>query len=297
MTAGANKGSGDFYNQLHQALGNIQALKQRECRRLIDSDIHCELYRAESLAAPLIVFFPGLGTYVELYAQLLASLADQGFNIVGIDPPGHGYSSGPSGAYQPEDIQRITSQVLDELETEFPGPKVTFGHSIGAMLAVAAAEHDSRVKAVVCQTLLVTEMPPDCWHFLGWQWTWGSALWLPEWRVPLQSVLDYRQLISGHPAAELLQNDPLLVMAYPLRTLSGLFQHKAGVMRASYPFDMLLIQGEADSVLSLSYAQRVREQAVHNMEMRTIPYEGHMLPLQSPLKLTGIVAEWLRKAL
>lgn len=295
MKAGA--GDCSFYNQLHCALGNTQALQRRECLQLTSSDIHCELYRAESSAAPLVVFFPGLGTYVELYAQLLASLAEQGVNLVGIDPPGHGYSSGMPGVYQPEDVQRITSQVLDELEAEFTGPKVSFGHSIGAMLALAVAEHDSRFQAVVCQTLLVTEEAPDWWHFLGWQWTWGSALWLPDWRVPLQAVLDFRQLISGHPAAELLQNDPLLVMEYPLRTLAGLFRHKAGVMRERYSFDMLLIQGEEDSVLSLNYAQRVKKQAVHDMEMITIPDEGHMLPLQSPLKLTGIVAEWLRKVL
>ncbi len=297
MTAAAHSGNSDFYRQLHDALGNTHALEQRECLCLTDAEIRGELYRCSSASAPLVIFFPGLGTYVELYAALLASLADQGFNVLGIDPPGHGYSAGVAGVYQPEDIQHITSQVLDLLEDEFTGPKVCFGHSVGSMLALAVAEHDARIQAVVCQTLLVTEIPPDWWHFLGWQWTWSTALWLPDWPVPLQSVLDFRQLISGHPAAELLQHDPLLVMAYPLRTLAGLFQHKAGIMKKPCPFKMVVIQGETDSVLSLSYAYRIAEMADQHIEMIIVPDQGHMLPLQSPLKLTGIVADWLRKAL
>ncbi|WP_271271409.1 alpha/beta hydrolase [Aliamphritea hakodatensis] len=297
MTLAARAGNDDFYRQLHAALGNTRALQQRECLQLTNADIRCELYRSASASDPLVIFFPGLSAYAELYAGLLASLAEQGFNVVGVDPPGHGYSGGTAGSYLPEDVQRITSQILDVLEDEFSGPKVAFGHSVGGMLALAAAEHDPRIQAVICQTLLVTEVPPDWWHFWGWQWIRGSAQWLPQWPVPLHNVLNFRQLISGHPAQALLEHDPLLVMAYPLRTLAGLFSHRAGIMRQAYPFRLLVIQGEDDRVLSAHYAKRVAEQSVHQIEMITVSGEGHMLPLQSPPKLTGIVGKWLRKAL
>ncbi|WP_315980832.1 alpha/beta fold hydrolase [Aliamphritea spongicola] len=243
MAVAARSGDSDFHRQLHDALGNTDALLQRECLQLTADDIRCELYRSASASDPLVIFFPGLSAYVELYAGMLASLAEEGFNVVGVDPPGHGYSGGTAGSYLPEDIQRITSQLLDVLEDEFSGPKVAFGHSVGGMLAVAAAEHDPRIEAVICQTLLVTEVPPDWWHFWGWQWIRASSQWLPQWQVPLDSVLDFRQLISGHPAEDLLQRDPLLIMAYPLRTLAGLFSHRTGVMRQAYPFRLLVIQG------------------------------------------------------
>jgi len=277
---------------LQRALGSEFYLNKRETFHVGELPIHCEIYEYD-VDAPVLMFLPGIGTYGELYAEMLWSLSQQGYNVVAIDPPGHGYSGGERGVYTVESVQATISQVIDALEQRFDGPCYIYGYSIGALLAVAAAESDERISKVVCGTLLTTEVPPDLFHLLGWQWTWGSAMLFPGLRLPLSWMVDYDQLLAGHPAGKLINSDPMLVLDYPFKTLASLFSHKAGIMQRKHPFQMALVQGEQDEVLSVGYSRRVISEAVQPIELITVPGEGHMMPLTAPVKLAGIIADWL----
>jgi pimeloyl-ACP methyl ester carboxylesterase len=213
--------------RLRKALGADAALESRQVLRIGELPLHCELYESQ-VDAPLLIFLPGIGTYSELYAQMFAALCQQGFNVLSIDLPGHGYSGGPRGMYTVEQVCQCVTEVLDAVEARYSGPAYLFGYSIGALLAVAAAERDSRISKVICGTLLMTELPPDLFHYMGWQWTWGSGLLFPNMKMPLSVMVDFHQLLAGHPAGELINEDPLLVLDYPFRTLSSLFSHRSG---------------------------------------------------------------------
>lgn len=280
-------------HRLRQALGINDVLQQRKLLKLGELPLHCELYEYAD-DAPLLIFLPGIGTYSELYACMFDGLRQQGFNVLSIDLPGHGYSGGPRGMYTVEQVCDCVSRVLDELEGRFSGPACLFGYSIGALLAVAVAERDDRFSKVICGTLLMTELPPDLFHFLGWQWTWGSGLLFPDVKMPLSSMVDYNQLLAGHPAGELINEDPLLVLDYPFRTLSSLFSHRSGIYRNRFPFELAIVQGEQDEVLSLAYSRRVQAETAQPIDLISVSQEGHMMPLTAPLKLAGIVADWLR---
>lgn len=277
---------------LQRALGSGLFLQKRETFHVGDLPVHCEIYE-HSANAPVLIFLPGIGTYGELYAAMLSHLSDKGFNVVAIDPPGHGYSGGERGCYTVDLVRDTVELVIDALEQRYDGPVYLYGYSIGALLAVAVAEQDSRITKVVCGTLLTTEVPPDFFHFLGWQWTWGSAMLFPHLKVPLSLLVDYDQLLAGHPAGKLINQDPMLVLDYPFKTLSSLFSHKSGIMQREYPFQLAIIQGDADEVLSVGYSRRVAAQAKQPIELVTVPGEGHMMPLTAPLKLAGIIADWL----
>ena len=279
---------------LQRALGSEAYLAKRETFHVGTLPIHCEIYE-HAIDAPVLMFLPGIGTYGELYAEMLCSLSQLGFNVVAIDPPGHGYSGGERGVYSVESVQASVSQVIDALQQRYEGPYYIYGYSIGALLAVAAAERDERITKVVCGTLLATEVPPDFFHLLGWQWTWGSAMMFPGMRLPLAWMVDYDHLLAGHPAGMLINHDPRLVLDYPFKTLSSLFSHRAGIMQREYPFQLALVQGEKDEVLSVGYSRRVVYEAVHPIELITVPEEGHMMPLTAPLKLAGIIADWLNR--
>ncbi len=281
---------------LWKALGSVPFLKHRQTFHVGNLPVHCEIYE-HSVDAPVIIFLPGIGTYVELYAEVLYRISAQGFNVVAIDLPGHGYSGGERGAYTVESVNESVSAVIDALAQRYTGPYGIFGFSIGALLAVAAAEQDERLSAVLCGTLLTTEVAPDLFHYLGWQWTWGSAMLFPHVKLPLSWIVDYDQLLAGHPAGELINQDPLLVLDYPFKTLASLFGHKAGIMKQRYPFTMAIVQGEEDEVLSLHYSEQVIRQACQPIELIAVPGERHMLPLMAPPKLAGIVAGWFDHAL
>lgn len=294
MIADEQKTLSDNRRQMRQALGTVDALLHRKSLSIGELPLHCELYECDA-DAPLLVFLPGIGTYSELYACLFDALRQKGFNVVSIDLPGHGYSGGPRGDYTVDQVCDCVIDVIDALETSFSGPKYLFGYSIGALLAVAAAERDARIEKVICGTLLMTELPPDMFHYLGWQWTWGSGLLFPDVKMPLSTMVDFHQLLSGHPAGELINDDPLLVLDYPFRTLSSLFSHRSGIMRETYPFQLAIVQGTQDEVLSIGYSRRVQYETAQDIELLTLAGEGHMVPLTAPLKLAGVVADWLRE--
>lgn len=281
---------------LREKLGLGPYLEKRQAFRVGPDGVHCEYYHHDD-NAPLILFLPGIGTYSELYAQLLASISAQGFNVVGVDPSGHGYSDGSRGAYIVEQMVCDLERVISALLPRSNGQVGVYGYSIGAVLAVALAESDERVGAVLCGTLLLTEVPPDMMHQLGWFWTWGTAQLFPSLRLPLRSFIDYDTLLKGNPAGEAINEDSRVVFDYPLSTLSSLFTHRAGVVTQAYDFKAAIIQGDRDEVLPLDYTHRILQVLAHPFELICVPEEGHMIPWDNPQQLSEMTADWFHRAL
>lgn len=272
-------------------------LERRELFRLGSSSVHCELYASDDLSAPTVLFLPGIGTYCELYGEMLSKLRDRGFNVVGIDLPGHGYSGGTRGLYTVEQVSSIVSELLDHLEQRFDGPFAVFGYSIGALLGIAAAERDERVSAVLCGTLLLPDIAPDILHEMGWQWTHTSAFFFPYLHVPLRMFVDFEQLLADHPAGEEINRDPLIVFDYPLRTLSSAFSCRCGVLNRTFPFKSAIIQGDRDEVLPLSYAKRVIKCCAQPFDLLVLDGASHMVPWLRTDCLVDMSAAWLSQQL
>ncbi len=278
---------------LREKLGITELLETRQCFEVGELPLHTEYYHHAD-DAPLLVFLPGIGTYSELYADLLSRLSQRGFNVVGLDLRGHGYSGGSRGLYSVEQSMTDVRAVIDHYQQTSEQPVYLYGYSIGALLAVAAAEADARIQAVVCGTLLVPAVAPDMLHQLGWSWIWGSALFAPGLALPMQNFIDYEQLLAGHPAGEEINSDPLIVFDYPLGTLSSLFTYHLRSLNTRFPFRGLIVHGDQDEVLPLSYSQRVQAMLAQPFELKPVPGEGHMLPWDRPGLLAGLIADWLQ---
>jgi pimeloyl-ACP methyl ester carboxylesterase len=279
--------------QLREKMDINRYLAHRECFHVANPAVHCEYFAADVENAPVLVFLPGMGTYCELYAELLFKLSRVGFNVVGVDYPGHGYSEGSRGRYDVAAVTRAVSLVIDKLEKKTTGSVYVYGYSIGSLLAVACAERDERISAVVCGTLLLPEIAPDFLHSLGWQWTWGVAQLFPGLKLPLKSMIDYEQLLAGHPAAKEINQDPLIVFDYPLATLASLFSWRSSIRKCEFPFRLLVIHGEKDEVLPVSYSENVAKQVAHPIEISIVP-GGHMLPWDAPDLLVAKISSWLK---
>ncbi|MFW1678398.1 alpha/beta fold hydrolase [Pontibacter sp. JAM-7] len=269
-------------------------LEQRQAFNVGASAVHCELYEYGA-DAPLVLFLPGMGTYSELYAELLYKLSREGFNVVAIDPPGHGYSGGDRGHYTVEQMSHAVSAVLDVLQQRYNGAVMVYGYSIGALLAVALAERDPRVQAVLCHTLLLPDRAPDLMHRMGWNWLWGSALWFPTYKVPLKSFLDFERLLGDHPAVDELLKDPLMVYDYPLQTLASLFNYRCKIVRQEMPFDLLVMHGDRDEVLPLSYSQALQSFCKHPVQVAELKRQGHITPWLWPERMVRRAARWLHE--
>lgn len=282
--------------ELWHRLGIEPYLKQREAFSCGPDGIHCEYYHYGQ-DAPLLLFLPGIATYVELYAELLARISAAGFNVAAVDLPGHGYSAGERGLYTVEQTVCDLERVISAFRSRSNGRVGVYGYSIGSMLAVALAEADARVEAVLCSTLLLTELPPDMVHQFGWHWTWSMAQMFPTMKVPLRGFMDFDTLLADNPAGDLLNDDPLIVFDYPLSTLASLFTHRAEVVSRRFDFKAAILQGEKDEVLSLAYTRRVIDKLAHPFELIRMPGEGHMIPWDNPVGLSDQAVAWFSRQL
>lgn len=280
--------------RLRHALQIDAPLQRRQVFRI--GDVHCELYENERADAPVILFLAGIGTYCELYARLLSGICREGFHVVGVDLRGHGYSAGQRGVLTVEDVVADLSGVLDALHTRFSGPFSVYGYSIGATLGASLCANDERIAALLCNTLLLPEAPPDMLHQFGWNWTWMSAFWLPDYRISLQQFVDFRTLIGrvDADAAAAIENDPLLVDRYPLKTLSSLFNTRTGLMDIARRLPVAIIHGDADEVLPLSYSERLCASSPLPIELIRVAGQGHMLPWEDVQHLVALVSAWMK---
>jgi len=267
-------------------------LEKRESLQIGEIPVHCELYEADNKDAPILILLPGIGTYCELYADILGRFAESGFHAVGLDYPGHGYSGGNRGHYTVESVVESVSGLIDKLEERYSGPVYLFGYSIGSLLAVAATEQDDRIQGVMCGTLLIPEIPPDTLHQVGWQWTWGMAQMFPSMKLPLKSMVDYDQLLAGHPAAKEFNNDHLMIFDYPFSTLSSLYSWRSRVKSEVFDFHAAILHGSDDEVMSIGYSKRLVETFAHPFELIEVP-GGHMMPWYNPELLIASVTGWL----
>ncbi len=280
----------------HRLRHKLQLEAPLKFRRVLRvGDVHCELYENDRPDVPVIVFLAGMGTYCELYAQLLYGLSLKGFHVVGVDLRGHGYSAGERGALTVDEVVADLSDVLDELETRYSGPFSLYGYSIGATLGASLCVYDERIRALICATLLLPEVPPDSLHRLGWSWTRMSAFWLPDYKVPLQQFLDFKTLITRvGAAAEEIEIDPLLVDRYPLSTLSSLFNTSTGLLEIGRDLPVVVIHGDADEVLPLSYSERLCASSSRSIGLISIEGYGHMLPWENVELNVALVSEWMK---
>ncbi|WP_207061465.1 alpha/beta fold hydrolase [Motiliproteus sp. SC1-56] len=282
--------------QIFADLGLLPFLEKRETVQIGNLPLHYELYPHAS-DAPTLLFIPGIGTYSELYCELLARLSDQGFNVVGVDLRGHGYSGGPRGRYRVEQVIADLQQVMNHLEARFSGPFGLFGCSLGARLGLALAEVDPRIRALLCHTLFLAEMPPDMWHSLGWSWLSLSGVFMPDFKVSFRSFVDVEDMLATNPMGRYASTDPLLVWDYPLSTLRSVYSYPSGILKSPLEIPSAIMIGDRDDVIRVEYARDLAARSAQPFDLLEIENAGHMLPFEHLEATLETSSDWFARAL
>lgn len=282
--------------RLYRKLGFERYLQQRRCWKVGSLPLHCDVYGADP-EAPTILFLPGIGTYVELYCELLAKLQQQGFNVVGMDLRGHGYSGGERGYYKVEEIIADAAAVINEIQTHFKGPIGLFGCSMGARLALAITEADERIQSLLCHTLFLAERPPDFWHQFGWQSLSYTAFFFPDFKVNFRTFVDVDSLLANNPMAEMADQDPLLVWDYPVGTLDSLYSYRSQILNNPLRAKTAVIVGSEDQVLTPQYIQSIIKDSQQPFTYIEIPEGSHMLPFDHINDTLKACSDWFKQTL
>lgn len=280
---------------LQQTLGVDRFMRHRQIDKVGALPLHLEIY-PNAAEAPVVIFLPGIGTYTEMYAELFHHLHDQGFTVVGLDLRGHGYSGGQRGRYTVEEVVDDIDEVIAHLQPRFQGPVVMLGSSIGAPLAVAAAERIPAIRGVLCHTLFLSELPPDIFHLWGWIWLASMSWFWPNVRADFRGFVDVDLLLQNSPFRHFVDYDELLVWDYPLSTLANVYTHRSQVMWRDCEFPALILIGEDDEVLSTTYEHQLAALARHPFEVEVVA-GGHMLPLEQAKDMAAVAARWFKRVL
>ncbi len=282
--------------RIFRKLGLAPYLEHRELFQVGDLPIHCELYRYAK-SAPTILFLPGIGTYSELYCEFLSGLSRLGFNVIGVDLRGHGYSGGRRGEYSIQQVVADISLVLDAVEEELTGPIGLFGCSIGARLGLAAAEADPRIRSLICHTLFLAELPPDLVHLIGWSTLPMSVFCLPDIKVNFRTFVDVDALLRHNPLGDYIDQDELLVWNYPLQTLNSVFNAPSQAYYRQQPFASAILIGGQDEVLSPFYMKQLIALASHPFDYLEVPGASHMLPFDHIQETQQHCRTWFNRTL
>ncbi len=281
--------------QVFEQLGLIPYLQQRQTLTLTELPLHCECY-LHSDDAPWIVFIPGIGTYSELYCEMLAKLSQQEFNCLSVDLPGHGYSGGDRGDYRLDSLLQQLNLVLDYIEQNYSGPIGLLGCSIGSRIALALTEQDKRVQALMCHTLFINELAPDMFHSMGWQALSLSCQFMPGMKVDFRTFIDVDNLLSHNPMGEFARHDSKLVWNYPIATLESVYNAPSKILHQTLGIPAAIIIGERDDVLYPAYIRRLIDQSAQPFDLFEVEGAAHMLPFDQVDTTADTCAQWFNEA-
>ena len=271
-------------------------IAKRKIVNVGDLPIHCEVYESAK-DDPVIVFLPGIGTYSEMYCEFLSKLSTWGFNVVGVDFRGHGYSGGKRGEYTVKEVISDMARVVDVLSEKYTGPIGFFGCSIGAPMARACAENDPRIKALMCHTLFLSEYPPDFMTLAGWNMLRMSRLFFPFYKIDFRSFIDVNTLIQGNAFADFIDYDPLIVWEYNINTLSDIYSDKTRLLTEAMDFKAAIITGEKDEVIPVSYMRYIVDKMKHPFDFIELPKARHMLPFLHVKDTVFAARDWFNENL
>ncbi len=279
---------------LLKAMHMEKFIANRKTQKVGNVPIHIEAYESKP-DDPVIIFIPGIGTYAEMYCEFFQKLSSWGFNVMGVDLRGHGYSGGKRGYYTVEQVQQDLSDVISHCINKYNEKIVLFGCSIGSPLAMAAAENDSRVKALICHTLFLSEHPLDFVTMIGWNSLNVTKLFFPDLKIDFRTFIDIDELVKDNVFGEFMDYDDLLVWEYPVKTLSSVYSRKTKLLNENMDFKSVIMIGERDELIKISYEKKIIKAMEHNFDLIVIPGGKHMLPFDHVRETVYAVRDWVNK--
>ncbi len=110
-------------------------------------DLFVRTWRAEHSPAGTVVVVHGLGEHAGRYGHVAQQLARGGWDVLGYDQRGHGFSCGARGKIRKsDDLLDDLAAVIDQVPLRREAPIVLLGHSMGGAVAARFVAESTAVR-------------------------------------------------------------------------------------------------------------------------------------------------------
>lgn len=275
------------------------------------TSLRLRTYEGAGQGGPTVVVLHGLGTSVDVLRDAVpgfdpyARLATEGFNVVGMDWPGHGRSGGRRGRFTYRIAMDAAAAAAEAGAETWGGQVALFGTALGGALAFYAALESARVDAVACHNVLdLRDVRPVLQRarqgvllpLAGQLRRWEA---LPEHiRVPTAAVVAPGDLAADPALSRRLRRHPQSVRSYDMGSLVSLFlapEDKPAIPAQTTP--TFIAVGSGDRVLPETATRAFASNLTCDHQLEVLPGGGHQLLLEHPEALIVQVAGFLRTRL
>ena len=262
-----------------------------------DKQVHLEVQAAAD-GAPSIVFSPGIGGHARFYLPVLGKLCDEGFNVVGIDRPGHGLSEGRRGDCTIEQILDVVEDSVRYARERFGGPVVLMGSSLGGIISWYSLTREPDVDAVVCHNIA----HPSVYHEPSVRPKVAALKRLrriaPFAGVPIKQIANFDEVAQTPEVLDYFDSEVDKTWCWKIsaRSAASLFEYEPPVDWSRVATPALVLVGGDDDMVSAEFTERVLAASrPPNCELRVLPGMGHMIFLDHLHESLPVVVDWTRQ--
>lgn len=300
-----------YARELMEELGLVDIFESWEEEEIQGPAGKLQLYHFRSGPdRPVVVFVPGTSVYALLYVEFMYRLSQEGFNVVGFDPRGHGMSEGKRGVYTLGQLVDDALAVVYHCMDTYGSPVAISGSSQGGIVAFYCAAAEPALAAAVCHNILAPDEPDNermtrnprlfrpFMPFLGVFEPLMKTI-VGELMIPVSLYLDLEKETSRliPDVVHFLRNDPLAVNWVSLSALHSLASTPLARPVEEIEVPIMVIHAGKDNIFPEDYVRRVFNRLRCEKEFLYLPDYPHLLVTDYPEVLAPEVASWLKKVI
>jgi pimeloyl-ACP methyl ester carboxylesterase len=231
-------------------------------------------------------------------------IGEAGFNVIGLDPRGHGRSSGIRGNYTINELTDDLSNVVTFAIDRYNEQVSVLGSSQGGIVAFYTAAKDPRIKSIICQTIAILGAP-DTLQLTRYETLtkimssvsgFASAI-IPYTRIPLSSYVDLKKhkLKYFGDLENFLKKDPFALNYITLRAISSLFSTKLAKPVKELETPTFIIQPQDDAIFPVRYTERIFGELNCPKRIKTYKNTSHGILVNDVDLVLPDILSWLYK--
>ncbi len=264
-------------------------------------DLHVDVFEYDK-NAPTVIFVPGTSVYALCYAEILFKLGCAGYNIVGLDPRGHGQSTGTRGDYTISEIMDDVRAVKEWTKDRFNKSISLMGTSQGGIVCLYLAAADDDIDSVVCHNFADLTHPAtsrianvkgifNAFRPIVKQF--ASAF--SNMQVPISLYLDLSKikLRNFGNVRHFVDQDPLALKTVSLRALKSLMTTKLTKPLPEIQTPVMVFQGNRDTVFPTYYTRLLFNELNCRKRLKLFPEMNHALMIDDVDEILPSIVAWL----